>query len=218
MPKTPIDYSKTIIYKIEHIENDNLVYVGHTTCWDKRKCKHKSRCNNEKDKKHNVKVYQMIRENGGWDMFRMIEVEKYSCKDRREAERRENEIMKELKTNMNTNRSYITEEEKKQRINEYSKKYYYNNVDAYSEKHKAYYEKNQEEIKNYAKEYRIENLEKVKFKEKCYRENNIEKIKEKNIRYRKLKINCECGCEVNKTNLNRHQISKKHIDLINKKI
>ena len=27
MPKTPIDYSKTIIYKIEHIEDDNLVYV-----------------------------------------------------------------------------------------------------------------------------------------------------------------------------------------------
>ena len=31
MPKLPMDYSKTIIYKIEHIENDNLVYVGHTT-------------------------------------------------------------------------------------------------------------------------------------------------------------------------------------------
>ena len=218
MPKTQIDYSKTIIYKIEHIEDDNLVYVGHTTCWDKRKCKHKNACMNEKYKKHNLKVYQMIRENGGWDMFRMIEVEKYPCKDRREAEKRENEIMKELKANMNTYRSYITDEEKKKRINEYSKKYYYNNVDAYSEKHKAYYEKNQEEIKDYAKKYRIENFEKVKLKEKCYRENNIEKIKEKNIRYRKLKINCECGCEVNKTNLNRHQISKKHIDLINKKI
>jgi len=33
MPKTPIDYSKTIIYKIEHVEDDNLVYVGHTKCW-----------------------------------------------------------------------------------------------------------------------------------------------------------------------------------------
>ena len=37
MPKLPMDYSKTIIYKIEHIENDSLVYVGHTTNWDNRK-------------------------------------------------------------------------------------------------------------------------------------------------------------------------------------
>jgi hypothetical protein len=29
----------------------------------------------------------MMRENGGWDMFRMIEIEKYVCKDKREAEK-----------------------------------------------------------------------------------------------------------------------------------
>ncbi len=39
----------------------------------------------------------MIKENGGWEMFRMIEVEKYSCPDKREAEKRETEVMKELK-------------------------------------------------------------------------------------------------------------------------
>jgi len=65
MPKTPIDYSKTIIYKIEHIENDEFVYVGHTTCWDKRKCLHKFNCLNERSKKYNLKLYQMMRENGG---------------------------------------------------------------------------------------------------------------------------------------------------------
>ena len=31
MPKLPIDYSKTLIYKIEHIKDENLLYVGHTT-------------------------------------------------------------------------------------------------------------------------------------------------------------------------------------------
>jgi len=35
MPKIAIDYSKCCIYKIEHIEYDNLVYVGNTTCFDK---------------------------------------------------------------------------------------------------------------------------------------------------------------------------------------
>ena len=42
MPKTPMDYSNCCIYKIEHIENDNLVYVGHTTNFNKRKAHHKS--------------------------------------------------------------------------------------------------------------------------------------------------------------------------------
>ena len=49
-----------------------------------------------------MKLYQMIRENGGWDMFRMIEIEKYPCNDRREAEKRENEVMKSLKASMNS--------------------------------------------------------------------------------------------------------------------
>jgi len=113
MPRTAIDYSKCCIYKIEHIEDENLVYVGHTTNWDKRKCEHKHRCNSEKSDKHNLKLYQMMRENGGWEMFKMIEVEKYPCNDKREAEKRKTEVMKELKSNMNMTISYLTEEEKK---------------------------------------------------------------------------------------------------------
>jgi predicted GIY-YIG superfamily endonuclease len=119
MPKTPMDYSKTIIYKIEHIENESLVYVGHTTNFNKRKGEHKSNCKNENDKKFNLKLYQMIRDNGGWDRFEMIEVEKHPCKDKREAERRENEIMKQLKASMNTIKSFRTDEEKKEYRNEY---------------------------------------------------------------------------------------------------
>ena len=36
----------------------------------------------------------MIRRDGGWDMFRMIEIEKCLCNDKQEAEGREFEIMK----------------------------------------------------------------------------------------------------------------------------
>ena len=93
MPKTPMDYSNCCIHKIEHIENDNLVYVGHTTNFNNRKAQHKSDCKNENGKSFNFKLYQMIRGNSGWDMFKMVEVEKYPCKDKREAERRENELM-----------------------------------------------------------------------------------------------------------------------------
>ena len=120
MPKTAMDYSKCSIYKIEHIENESLVYVGHTTNFSKRKGSHKSICKNENNKNYNLKVYQMIRDNGGFDMFKMIEVEKYPCKDKREAERREYEVMKELKANMNAIKSFLTEEERK----EYNKEYF----------------------------------------------------------------------------------------------
>ena len=37
MPRKAIDYSKTIIYKIQHEDNDELLYVGHTTDFTKRK-------------------------------------------------------------------------------------------------------------------------------------------------------------------------------------
>jgi len=143
MPKTPIDYSKTIIYKLEHIENEDLVYVGHTTSWDEHKYQHKSRCNNEKDKKFNLKVYQMIRDNGGWDCFQMLEVEKYPCKDKREAEKRETEIMKELKPCMNTIKSFLSDEEMKQ--------YYKNNKETIKEKRREHYEKYKEKFKEYYK-------------------------------------------------------------------
>ena len=59
-------FKKLILYKIEHIEEDNLVYVGHTTNWDRRKCEHKRISNNENSSKHNLKLYKMMRDNGGW--------------------------------------------------------------------------------------------------------------------------------------------------------
>jgi predicted GIY-YIG superfamily endonuclease len=61
MPRLPIDYANTIIYKI--VCNDlNITecYVGHTTDFVRRKKSHKHRCITETDKKHNLKVYKII--------------------------------------------------------------------------------------------------------------------------------------------------------------
>jgi len=175
-----MDYSKTIIYKIEHIENESLVYVGHTTNWEQRKYRHKLVCYNEKGKAYNLKVYQMIRENGGWNAFKMIEVEKYPCKDRREAEKRENDIIKELKANMNTYKIFLSEEEKKEykeKIKDYNEKYYENNKDKLKKQRQKYYEINKERLTEQHKEYyeanKVERNEKIKE----YYENNKEKSK-----------------------------------------
>ena len=156
MPKIPIYYSNCCIYKIEHIENDTLIYVGHTTNFKQRKAKHKKNCNTEKRKEFKFKLYTMIRKNGGFEMFKMIEVEKYHCNDKREAEKRENEVMKELKATMNKNRSFETEEEKK-----------------------IYYENNKDKSKQYRKEYREENIDKIK----QYYEENKDTIKQYNKEY-----------------------------------
>jgi len=88
MPKIPIDYNNTLIYKLCHKEDyDNTnMYIGSTTNFTKRKGQHKYCCNNEKDKKCYQKNYQSIRDNGGWDEWNMIEIEKNPCNDKREAE------------------------------------------------------------------------------------------------------------------------------------
>ena len=47
MPITPIDCSKMIIYKIQHNEKPELLYIGSTTNFKIRKNRHKSNCYNE---------------------------------------------------------------------------------------------------------------------------------------------------------------------------
>ena len=104
MPKIPTDYLKTIIYQI--CCKDLLVtnkYVGHTTNFTQRKKCHKLRCNNLNDKKHNFKLYQIIRDYGNWDNWEMIEIEKYPCNDGNEATARERYWYETLNANMNSN-------------------------------------------------------------------------------------------------------------------
>ena len=191
MPKKAIDYSNCCIYKIEHIENVSLVYVGHTTNFTKRKYKHKSNCKNETSKEYNHKVYQMIIENGGWEAFNMIEVEKYSCNDKREASRRENEVMKELKANMNTIKSYCSREETLERGRQYFennkesyKEYREKNKEMYKDLRKKYYEKNKSQLLEQQKESYINNKEKFKEKHKAYYEKNKEEVKLKSKLFR----------------------------------
>mmetsp|Transcript_10373 Transcript_10373/g.13544 ORF Transcript_10373/g.13544 Transcript_10373/m.13544 type:complete len:135 (+) Transcript_10373:56-460(+) len=112
MPKTPVDYSKTVIYKIQHNEDETLLYVGSTTDFTRRKSQHKTCCYNINRKEYNQKKYQMIRNNGGWDAFTMVEIEKFPCRNSREATRREDELMRQMKCNMNSNKAYRTPEER----------------------------------------------------------------------------------------------------------
>ena len=90
MPKLPINYDNTIIYRIV-CKNPEIkdCYVGSTTDFKSRKRSHKSRCNCETANEYNFNVYQFIRSNGGWGNFDMIEIEKYKAIDKLDKLKRE---------------------------------------------------------------------------------------------------------------------------------
>ena len=204
MPRLNTDYSKTVIYKIICNDEDvNYLCVGSTTDFTKRKSSHKCSCNKETNKKYNEKKYVEIRNNGGWENFKMIQVEKYPCNDR-EAEKREEELRKELKANMNSCRCFITAEERKEQMKESSKKY----RDLNKDKIKEYYIDNKEQFKEKNKAYRDLNKDKFRQVKKEYYEKNKDKIRE----HYNEKFECPCGGKYTKCNKSRHLKSKKHLE------
>jgi len=101
-------YFDTTIYKICcKDENIKDVYVGHTTNFYERKQAHELSCNNENNK---LKIYEFIRQNGGWNNWQMIELAKYYCKNKTEARIKENEYFNKLKPTLNSSRPYAYSE------------------------------------------------------------------------------------------------------------
>jgi hypothetical protein len=145
-------------------------YVGHTTNWDKRKASHKEGCNQIDGKKYHLKLYETMRANGGFDNWKMILVEDYPCKSKREAEQREQHHIDLLVEKMNAKRAMRTEEQ----LIEYSKEWY----DANKDKIKENYQQNKDKIKEKTKEYRQQNKDKIKENYQQNKEKEKEKAKE----------------------------------------
>ena len=206
MPRVPIDYSKTVIYKLVHkddVNNENI-YIGSTINFIQRKWEHSYSCNNPNAKSYktqrnnNTLKYKYIRENGGWENWIMVEIEKFPCVDKREAETRERYWIEHYKSNLNVNLPIRTKKEywntHKEHFLEKNKLYRDSNKSKILEQKKIYYENNKEKRKEYAKKFRIENKEKLN-----------------------RKTECECGCVVQKAKIKRHQQSNKHIQLMSLK-
>jgi GIY-YIG catalytic domain len=115
MPKLPIDYSKSCVYRLIH--NHENYYVGSTTNFVKRKAEHKSNSNNEKDKKYNLPIYKFIRETGGWidNDWDMILIESYpECKTSEELRKYERFHYDVIRPKLNVSRPHRTEDERKE--------------------------------------------------------------------------------------------------------
>jgi hypothetical protein len=235
MPKVEIDYSKTIIYKICCIDPlISDVYVGHTTNFIKRQNGHKADCNNENSKQYNRHVYTFIRDNGGWENWKMIQIEECNCKNKREAESTEHYWIEQLGATLNTNKPFAMckedpvtykkdwYEEKKDYILEKAKQHYEENKEKKLEYQKQYSEEHKEEIAEKQKQYREKNKETLSEKKRIYREHHKEEVKKAQKTWRetnkdKIKqqksevINCECGSQYTFGNKSRHLQSKLHV-------
>ena len=119
MPKTDIDYSSTIIYKITC--RDPLIkdlYVGHTTNFVQRKHAHKQSCMNEKSLNYKLKLYETIRNNGNWENWKMEIIDFFECKNLYEARKKEQEYFTSLNANLNSIEPYAKKpKEIKQKFN-----------------------------------------------------------------------------------------------------
>jgi len=257
MPRVPTDYSKTCIYKLVHkddVNNENI-YIGSTTNFRKRKNEHKSRINKESNDNYNQLKYVYIRENGGWDMWDMIEIEKYPCNDKREAETRERHWIDFYKSKLNSSiptrtihewylenkethsiNCKLYNENNKELISKKKKQHHENNKELISKQNKEYVLNHMEETKIYQKKYRTENTNQLKDNKKKYYQENYDNISEKSKQHyknnrdkilkqikeyvdknldkikarQKEKMTCECGCVVNKYNIQNHKRTVKH--------
>ena len=206
MPRKPIEWSKCIIYKIW---KDDDFYVGSTTDFTNRKRGHKCSCNSEKDKAYNFKIYQTIREKGGWIAWQMTPLEEYKeCKSQIEARIREEEWRVKLNAQLNMRKAFGAEtrqeydkqyrEEHRDKINERQKKY----NDEHRDKMKIHYEANKEKKQLYHQEHKEEILE----YQKQYHQDNKEKIHT----YKNQKFKCNCGGKYTQSNKSTHEESIKH--------
>ena len=72
MPKKTItDYT---FYKL-HCDTCDDIYIGCTSNFNNRKYEHKGSVNNPNKESYNTKKAQFIRDNGGWDNWKMSPLE-----------------------------------------------------------------------------------------------------------------------------------------------
>ena len=185
----PINYNNGKIYKIINPQNE-IIYIGSTA--------QEQLCDRFKNHKH--------KGNGN----KIILIDNCPCNSKQELVKKEQEIIEQYDNLLNKFRAYRSEEDNTEDRKKTRKKYRDKNKEKLSEKKKTYYEENKNTISERYKVYYENNKNEILEKQKKYNEKNKEKIEE----YNKVKVNCECGCEIRKDKLLRHKKTKKHIKLM----
>ena len=107
------------IYKISIAGED---YIGSTVNLKQRKRTHKSSCYNPNYHSYDLKIYETIRNNGGWDCCEITPVEEFECETRQQALIREEYWRREYKAILNTYKAFRTKDELKENLQKQTKK------------------------------------------------------------------------------------------------
>ena len=221
-----VNYKNGKIYKIVCNCGCNQQYIGSSTnTLSKRKGGHINDYIRYTTKKRQFITVFKILEHQSFDI---VLIENYPCDDKDQLRARERFYVESMEC-VNRNIPNRTKQEwmstNKERMKQHKKEFYQNNRDMFlekaniyhhnnkekqSEKHKEYYQKNKERILLKIKHYSEQNEKQISENHKQYRERNKEKISER----KKIKVHCECGCNITKHHLKRHLNSKKHQDYI----
>ena len=197
-------YNDYFFYKLVCLTDDiDLSYAGSTTNWRQRKNRHNTAWNNPDDKEYNTKKYQLIRENGGFNNFKMIEIGFRENLTLRQAEAIEEEYRVELRATMNSRKCSSGCQSKQ----EYDAKYRQEHHQEKVEYNRKYHSEHREEEREYgSKYYQDHKEERNEYSAKHYQENK-DAISEK----RKVKHVCSiCGGKYTITHKAQHTKSKKH--------
>lgn len=136
-------------YTIYKIQCGEEIYIGSTRDFVQRRSMHKSQCLNENCNAYGRRIYDVIRQNGGWDSKMMSPIEVYECPSTIEARIREQHWIREYNPTLNTRQAHTTPEEKQ----EYIRQYNIANRDAINEYRHQYYIDNREKQRKYYREY-----------------------------------------------------------------
>ena len=196
MPKTCINYSNAIIYKIS-CKNKEItnIYIGYTTNYIKRKYQHKisTECPNNITYNNTENVF--IRKNGGWHNWKMSIIEKYPCQHKHEILKRYDEICMQHKDLININENIHTSE-----IFEIQPNISNNSIE------------NSDNLKNLCMQKSNKNKEPIEFKCKYCDKHMSSKYKLQSHEYNICKYKLELKCDIclkifkSKNYLNRHSI------------
>ncbi len=188
-----------IFYKIVCDDLPEFIYIGSTCNFANRKRQHKQNCNNENSKEYNLKLYKTIRDNDGWENWKMIQIHQEENINKRQAEAIEEEYRLNLKATLNDKRAYLFPEVKKEMKAISDKKY------RESDKGKITTEKRAD----YFKEYNNK-TETINRKHEWYIAN-----KEKQSAKDATLYVCGCGKELTLGKKARHEKTQFHLNYIN---